>query len=51
MRKRQPWGMPHSILYSIGGSLLLGPCDIEVEPGAQPFKSDLDTAVSMLTFF
>ena len=30
---------------------LFGPCDIQVEPGVQSFKSDLDTAVRRLTFF
>ena len=30
---------------------LFGPCDIEVEPGVQSLKSDLDTAVRRLTFF
>ena len=30
---------------------LFGPCNIQVEPGVQSFKSDLDTAVRRFTFF
>ena len=37
--------------YSIGHTMFFGSCDREVESAVQPFKSDLDTAVSRLTFF
>ena len=39
------------VVCSIRCLALFGPCDIEVEPGVQSFKSDLDTAVRRLTFF
>ena len=43
--------MPHVCVCSIGRLAFFGPCDIQVEPGVQPFKSNLDTAVRRLTFF
>ena len=39
------------VACSIGCLSFFVPCDIQVEPGVQSFKSDLDTAVRRLTFF
>ena len=36
---------------SIGRAMVFGYCDRKVESVVQPLKSDLDTAVSRLTFF
>ena len=44
-------GYAPCVVCSIGCLVFFGPRDIQVEPGVQPFKSDLDTAVRRLTFF